>query len=167
VAARTNRLKDPASFLHKLRVALDRPGTAQADASRLGFVRIQDRRQRDSMPAVVEHAVPAHVEPQGFMHGLDLAGGEGMHVPQELAARFTPPLRERFRITPNAGKRKSAQNIWQAAYPLYAEWIGHGLTILDNAPLVAPLLPIARALNNGPCAFETPDDQTRGANNVS
>jgi adenosine deaminase len=129
------RPQDPASFLHALRAALARACEGEVDAPRFGFVWILDRRQRDTMPLVIEQAVAAHGELQGFLLGLDLAGAEGTHRPEELAQHFTPAFRECLRITIHAGEGERAENIWQAAYHLHADRIGHGLTILDNAPL--------------------------------
>jgi adenosine deaminase len=129
------RPADPASFLHELRAALARACEAQADAPRFGFVWILDRRQRDTMPVVIAQAVAAHGALEGFLLGLDLAGAEGTFRPEELAHHFTPAFRECLRITIHAGEGERAENIWQAAYHLHADRIGHGLTILDNAPL--------------------------------
>lgn len=129
------RPDDPASFLRELHAALARACAGQADAPHFGFVWILDRRQREAMPGVIAQAVQAHAALAGFLLGLDLAGAEGTHRPEELAHHFTPAFRECLRITIHAGEGESAENIWQAAYHLHADRIGHGLTILENAPL--------------------------------
>ncbi|MCX8005642.1 MAG: hypothetical protein N2688_11930, partial [Burkholderiaceae bacterium] len=43
--------------------------------------------------------------------------------------------RECLRITIHAGEGERAENIWQAAYRLHADRIGHGLTLLENPAL--------------------------------
>jgi adenosine deaminase len=126
---------DPASFLRELRSALVRACGSDPRAPRFGFVWILDRRQRDAMKDVIAQAVAARGELEDFLLGLDLAGDEGTQRPEELAAHFVPAFRECLRITIHAGEGESAENIWQAAYSLHADRIGHGLTILDNARL--------------------------------
>lgn len=126
---------DPAGFLRALRAALARACSAEEDPPRFGFVWILDRRQRAEMPAVIDQAVAAHGDLHGFLLGLDLAGAEGTEQPEQLAHRFTPAFRECLRITIHAGEGERADNIWQAAYHLHADRIGHGLTILDDMRL--------------------------------
>jgi adenosine deaminase len=84
---------------------------------------------------VIAQAVAARAQLQDFVLGLDLAGDEGTRQPEELARHFTPAFRDCLRITIHAGEGESAENIWQAAYHLHADRIGHGLTILDNPRL--------------------------------
>lgn len=129
------RPQDPAGFLRDLRTALARAAGDEPEAPRFGFVWILDRRQRDTMAHVVARAVRARGELGGFLLGLDLAGAEGTNRPEELAGHFTEAFRDCLRLTIHAGEGESAENIWQAAYSLHADRIGHGLTILDNPPL--------------------------------
>jgi adenosine deaminase len=129
------RPEDPAGFLRALRAALERAGAGQEGAPHFGFVWILDRRQREAIPAVIAQAVAARAQLQDFVLGLDLAGDEGTRQPEELARHFTPAFRDCLRITIHAGEGESAENIWQAAYHLHADRIGHGLTILDNPRL--------------------------------
>jgi adenosine deaminase len=129
------RPDDPAGFLRDLRAALARAGDGSDDGPQFGFVWILDRRQRSSIPAVIAQAVAARAQLEDFLLGLDLAGDEGTHRPEELAHHFTPAFRECLRITIHAGEGEPADNIWEAAYHLHADRIGHGLTILDNARL--------------------------------
>jgi adenosine deaminase len=129
------RSDDPAGFLRELRTALSRACQGVEAAPRFGFVWILDRRQRGAMPRVIAQAVGARAQLDEFLLGLDLAGDEGTLRPEELAAHFVPAFRECLRITIHAGEGESAENIWEAAYHLHADRIGHGLTILDNARL--------------------------------
>lgn len=135
----------PTGFLRALRAALiaagascGAPGSSTPDkraGTRFAFVWILDRRQRDSIERVVGLAVTAHAELEGFVVGLDLAGDEGTHRPQDLATHFTPAFRECLPITIHAGEGEPAENIWQAAYHLHADRIGHGLTLREAAKL--------------------------------
>lgn len=139
------RPHDPASFLRELRQALEAAGARVAQAGtdipshapRIGFVWILDRRQRDSLAAVVAGAVRAHAMLGGFLLGLDLAGDEGTHNPADLAPGFVPAFAECIPLTIHAGEGESAENIWQAAYQLHADRIGHGLTLAQHPQLAA------------------------------
>ncbi|GAB4464737.1 MAG: hypothetical protein OHK0044_02590 [Burkholderiaceae bacterium] len=124
--------RDPAGFVRALRAALARYA---AQDLRFGFVWILDRRQRAALAQVLAQAVAARAEVEDFLLGLDLAGDEGTQRPEELATYFVPAFRECLRITIHAGEGEPAENIWQAAYRLHADRIGHGLTILDNRRL--------------------------------
>ena len=106
-------------------------------APRIGFVWIIDRRQRDSLAAVVQRAVTARAGLEGFLLGLDLAGDEGTHKPADLAPGFVPAFAECMPLTIHAGEGEKAENIWQAAYHLHADRIGHGLTLAQHPQLVA------------------------------
>lgn len=129
------RPEDPAGFLRDLQEALRRAGAGAEGGPRFGFVWILDRRQRETMPAVIEMAVAARRGLEDFLLGLDLAGAEGTQQPEQLADAFTPAFRECLRITIHAGEGERAENIWQAAYRLHADRIGHGLTLLENPAL--------------------------------
>jgi|DewCreStandDraft_4_1066084.scaffolds.fasta_scaffold28651_2 adenosine deaminase len=131
------RPQDPAGFVRDLQQALSRAASGGQGAVRFGFVWILDRRQRDGMAGAIEQAVQAHRRFPGFLLGLDLAGAEGTQRPQELTPHFLPAFRECLRITIHAGEGESAENIWEAAYHLHADRIGHGLTLLDNPALAA------------------------------
>ena len=148
------RPTDPAAWLAEFRAALaaaganvdgiaPQPASAAASAAptappplRIGFVWILDRRQRATLPTVVAQAVAAHEHLPGFLLGLDVAGDEGTHQPAELAASFLPAFEACLPITIHAGEGEAAEHIWQAAYHLHADRIGHGLT-LSQAPQLA------------------------------
>jgi adenosine deaminase len=129
------RPDDLAGFLRDLRAALARATGGPPAAPHFGFVWILDRRQRGAMPRVIAQAVAARARMEDFLLGLDLACAEGTQQPEELAAHFVPAFRECLRITIHAGEGESAENIWQAAYSLHADRIGHGLTLLANPRL--------------------------------
>lgn len=129
------RPADPAGFLRELRTALARASAEALGAPTFGFVWILDRRQRETLPAAIAQAVAAHGDLTGFLLGLDLAGAESTQRPDQLAECFLPAFRECLRITIHAGEGESADNIWQAAYHLHADRIGHGLTLLANPRL--------------------------------
>lgn len=142
------RSRDPAGFLAELMQALQQAGArtgpgagALADqaapAPRIGFVWILDRRQRDKLPEIVTQAVAAHRKLPQFLLGLDLAGDEGTHNPQALAPGFLPAFEDCMPVTIHAGEGESAGNIWQAAYHLHADRIGHGLSLAEHPQLAS------------------------------
>ncbi|MDO8320516.1 CRISPR-associated ring nuclease [Rhodoferax sp.] len=136
---------DPAGFLRDLCTALLQagaqvaatPSPAGESGVRIGFIWILDRRQSDTMAQVVLQAANAHPKLNGFLLGLDLAGDEGTHAPQTLASAFMPAFANCLPLTIHAGEGESAQHIWQAAYHLHADRIGHGLTLADHPQLMA------------------------------
>ncbi len=140
------RPRDPAGFLLELRRALESAGACTGaegheqdftEAPRIGFIWILDRRQRPGLPAVVQQAIAARSRLAGFLLGLDLAGDEGTQDPSSLASGFLPAFASCTPITIHAGEGESAHNIWQAAYHLHADRIGHGLTLADHLELAA------------------------------
>jgi len=129
---------DPGSFVCALQQALQAAGannSVDALSPRFGFIWILDRRYPEQMQATIECAVAARKRAPDFLLGLDLAGDEGTHSPQALAPYFIPAFRECMPITIHAGEGESADNIWQAAYHLHADRIGHGLSLADNPSL--------------------------------
>ena len=135
---------NPAAFLRALRDALRSagaqvaPGAADIDAPRIGFLWILDRRQGAGMSQVVQAAVQArHALGGDFLLGLDLAGDEGMLGPDEVAPAFLPAFADCLPLTIHAGEGESAANIWQAAYHLHADRIGHGLSLAEHPHLAA------------------------------
>ncbi len=144
------RPHDPAGFLHDFCAALQAAGAnVGADVAkntsvgevpsgcRIGFVWILDRRQPGSLAGVVQQAVHAHQDLPGFLLGLDLAGDEGTHNPANLAPAFMPAFAACIPLTIHAGEGEAAENIWQAAYHLHADRIGHGLTLAQHPQLAA------------------------------
>jgi adenosine deaminase len=150
------RPADPLGFLNELRSALQEAGAqthcaptirssnlsvsssaGKPDGPRIGFIWILDRRQRDALPDVVAQAVAAHLLLEGFLLGLDLAGDEGTHNPAHLAPGFQSAFADCLPITIHAGEGEAAENIWQAAYHLHADRIGHGLSLAQHPQLAA------------------------------
>jgi adenosine deaminase len=142
------RPTDPIGFLMALRTALQDTGaqthstalnTSAGEVTwpRIGFIWILDRRQRGALRGVVAQAVAAHSLLAGFLLGLDLAGDEGTHNPADLAPDFQSAFADCLPITIHAGEGEAAENIWQAAYHLHADRIGHGLTLAQHPQLAA------------------------------
>ncbi|MDD5028990.1 MAG: CRISPR-associated ring nuclease [Rhodoferax sp.] len=138
------RQHNPADFVRDLRQALLDAGaqvsatahsTADPTQPRIGFIWILDRRQPKTLTKTVQQALIAKGLAGDFMLGLDLAGDEGSSPPEQLAAHFTPAFANCLPLTIHAGEGEAAHNIWQAAYHLHADRIGHGLTLADNAAL--------------------------------
>ncbi len=67
--------------------------------------------------------------------GLDLAGDERTNRPEALCAYFEPAFEACLPLTIHAGEGESADSIWQAAYRLHADRIGHGLSIVKHPEL--------------------------------
>jgi adenosine deaminase len=160
------RNHDPAGFLHDLQAALRAAGASVSDTAnaadttgaacaaatagsatvlpvnttpfpRIGFIWIIDRRQRSSLAGVVHSAVSARTALGGFLLGLDLAGDEGTHNPADLSSGFAPAFADCMPLTIHAGEGEAPENIWQAAYHLHADRIGHGLTLARHPQLAA------------------------------
>lgn len=131
----------PAAFVAEFEAALRAAGAQTRDfdavhgGPRIGFVWIVDRRQRASIGKTVALAVAARAALHGFVLGLDLAGDEGTQAPEQLAPLFAPAFEACMPVTIHAGEGESAHNIWQAAYHLHADRIGHGLTLAEHPAL--------------------------------
>lgn len=129
---------DGMEFLRSLREGLQRAAAPFGTcAPRFRFIIIADRRQRDGIKDVVQMAVEAHHEMPEFIAGLDLAGDEGTSRPAELSSAFTAAFEACLPLTIHAGEGEDAEAIWQAAYHLHADRIGHGLTIGEHEALRA------------------------------
>lgn len=101
------------------------------------FLMILDRRDRHRLCEVIGQAVQAKLDMPDFVVGLDLAGDEGTARPQDIAHHFLPAFEICLPITIHAGEGESADSIWQAAYHLHADRIGHGLSIGEHGQLAA------------------------------
>lgn len=100
------------------------------------FIIIADRRAKQTeLTETVRQAVAAKRQLPDFIAGLDLAGDEQHTRPEAIAHLFTPAFAECLPITIHAGEGEPAESIWQAAYHLHADRIGHGLTLNDNDKL--------------------------------
>lgn len=71
-----------------------------------------------------------------FIVGFDVAGDESKAKPSELREQLRPLMLESLHITIHAGENQPVSNIWEAAYDLNADRIGHGLTLVDNKKLM-------------------------------
>lgn len=71
-----------------------------------------------------------------FIVGFDVAGDESKATPVELRDRLRPLMLDSLHITIHAGENEPVTNIWEAAYDLNADRIGHGLTLTDNKKLM-------------------------------
>lgn len=135
------RPQNPAAFLHDFEAALvqagaqTRPTGGAVRGLRIGFIWILDRRQRPSIGAMVRNIAAIRPQFAGFLLGLDLAGDEGTLNPEALAADFEPAFRQCMPITIHAGEGEHADQIWQAAYHLHADRIGHGLSVVEHPEL--------------------------------
>ncbi|MEQ1620571.1 MAG: CRISPR-associated ring nuclease [Methylococcales bacterium] len=100
------------------------------------FIIIADRRaEQTELQKTIHLAVIAKQQLPDFVVGLDMAGDEQQTKPEDIAHLFTPAFAECLPITIHAGEGEQAESIWQAAYHLHADRIGHGLTLNDNEKL--------------------------------
>ncbi|MDW8336746.1 MAG: CRISPR-associated ring nuclease [Tepidimonas sp.] len=136
------RPNDPVGFVEDLQQALQAAGACTGTYTfqgpftpRVGLIWIVDRRQRETASEVVRHAVRARERLPHFVLGMDLAGDEGTTNPAELANAFEPALHACMPITIHAGEGEAADHIWEAAYHLHADRIGHGLTLSQHPTL--------------------------------
>jgi adenosine deaminase len=142
----TKYRSDGLSFLRDFQAALEAEGLATTeytlDAKNLPprmvrFIVIADRRHDESViRATVDLAVRARQELNGFVVGIDLAGDEQVGDIDKIARAFESAFRACLHVTIHAGEGMPAQNIWDAAYLLHAERIGHGLTLAEAPDLV-------------------------------
>lgn len=73
---------------------------------------------------------------QDFIVGFDIAGNEGAAKPAALRSKLIPLLEACVHMTIHAGEDQPVKNIWEAAYELNADRIGHGLTLIDDENLM-------------------------------
>ena len=100
------------------------------------FIIIADRRaDEQELTQTINLAVTAKQQLPDFVVGLDVAGDEHHIRPEQIAHLFTPAFEYCLPITIHAGEGEPAESIWQAAYHLHADRIGHGLTLNDNNKL--------------------------------
>ena len=108
------------------------------------FVIITDRRDAGldreiKIERSVKLAVDAREDPQlgDFVVGLDLAGDEKVGNLDSLKRLYEDAFAACLPITIHAGETEPADRIWEAAYRLHADRIGHGLSLVDNPALAA------------------------------
>lgn len=145
---------DGIGFLHGLHRALQTAGACVGridDAAALAalrpaaqecqpivrFIVIADRRQPMQATTVTELVLQARRELPGFVVGIDLAGDEAVSHLEAFQQAFAPVFRECVPVTIHAGEGETADNIWNAAYALHADRIGHGLTLYEKPELAA------------------------------
>jgi adenosine deaminase len=127
------------AFLQAIRNAIDSAVSRLPDYSRpvIRFIVIADRRRPEAIEHAVQLAVRAARDFDGFVAGLDLAGDEAKTRPEEIADLFRPAFEICLPLTIHAGEGEQADSIWQAAYHLHADRIGHGLSIIEHPQLAA------------------------------
>ncbi|PIQ53634.1 MAG: adenosine deaminase [Comamonadaceae bacterium CG12_big_fil_rev_8_21_14_0_65_59_15] len=146
------RPSDPAGFVYELRAALAAAGAdvgktgqkpmapgANAAMPRIGFIWILDRRDPATLQKTVLAALAAQALAPDFLLGLDVAGDEAQPLTDALVAAFEPAFAACLPITIHAGEGEDASRIWQAAYRLHADRVGHGLSLADHPQLAARL----------------------------
>jgi adenosine deaminase len=124
-------------FLRQFHAALQNAAASLPSASRtqFRFIIIADRRKKNALEQTIKMAIAAKQDMSDFIVGLDLAGDESVNRPQDIAKFFLPAFEECLPLTIHAGEGEAAESIWQAAYHLHADRIGHGLSISDHPQL--------------------------------
>jgi adenosine deaminase len=129
---------DSLTFLTAFRQALNGSLTSLPAEKKpcFRFIIIADRRaNKVELEHTIRQAVIAKQRLPDFIAGVDLAGDEQHTQPEAIAHLFNPAFAECLPITIHAGEGEAAESIWQAAYHLHADRIGHGLTLNDNDKL--------------------------------
>lgn len=122
--------EDGVEFLHLFYRALADAQNREKTNILFRFIIAADRRACDGeLQKTITMAVQARQKLPDFVAGLDLAGDEIGRAPEDIAHLFTPAFEACMPITIHAGEGESAESIWQAAYHLHADRIGHGLTL--------------------------------------
>ena len=98
------------------------------------FVVIGDRRRPRSVEVAARTAVAARRQLGSWIAGLDIAGAE-LRRPGHMAQLLSPVFRDCLPVTIHAGEGRPAAWIWEAAYRLHADRIGHGLSLADSPDL--------------------------------
>lgn len=123
---------DGMAFLRGFHRALSRCG----DEVDVRFLVVVDRRGTlEDAKRAVHLAVEAHRELEGFVVGVDLAGDEARRAAGELAPAFAQAFEACLRVTIHAGEGEPPSSIWEAAYSLHADRIGHGLSLAEHEAL--------------------------------
>ncbi|RAU17616.1 adenosine deaminase [Nitrincola tibetensis] len=117
-----------------------------SDTRMFRFIWILDRRASNTKE-IINEAMSAFADEalRNFIVGFDLAGDESQSSPHELASAFLPIFEACIPVTIHAGEGQTPENIWQAAYNLNADRIGHGLTLAEKPSL------LTRFRNKGIC----------------
>lgn len=119
-------------------ILLDSLSETQVGDIRLLFIASRHRRLSEALQHV-ELAQSLRETSTTFRQrfvGFDLAGDEAQRRPAEMRSLFRPLLEDCIPITIHAGENLPVDNIWEAAYELSADRIGHGLTLGDNPSLL-------------------------------
>ncbi|GIW72391.1 MAG: hypothetical protein KatS3mg102_1933 [Planctomycetota bacterium] len=124
------------AWLRRLQQCLRQAQQGVQQPLEIRFVVIADRRLPEQIEDVVRLAASARAQLGDFVVGVDLAGDEKSFSPAEVAPRFNPAFEACLRITVHAGEGQAPQNVWEAAYHLHADRIGHGLSLAEHPRLM-------------------------------
>ena len=128
---------------------LERSARKEGDNSwlpRITFVIITNRRDvekgSDQLGLAAELALAARADEElkDFVVGLDLAGDEEVGELKNIAESLEEAFAHCLPTTIHAGEGEEealAEKVWQAAYHLHADRIGHGLTLVEAPELAA------------------------------
>lgn len=114
---------------------LGRAVSSQPSTCKARFIVIADRRGRGpAIREIVRFALEAR-ETDALIAGVDLAGNEEESNPKRFREDFEGAFEHCLPLTIHAGEGQKAEHIWEAAYHLHADRIGHGLTLVNRPDL--------------------------------
>jgi len=102
-----------------------------------------------------------------FVSGFDLTGLEIDHNPQKFREEFKDIFKHCMPITIHAGEETPARYIWEAAYELNANRIGHGLSLPNQPELLEHFKDFGKCIELCPSSnYLTQEDFKIYTNNI-
>lgn len=130
--------ENAARFVELFRSAVEQAARGKACMVRLLWT-LERRWPLAQLTAAVERAVRLARGSGDFILAFDLAGDETHAGAAALAPAFESAFEACLPLTVHAGETTGAEAIWQAAYLLHADRIGHGLRLPEDEELARRL----------------------------
>jgi adenosine deaminase len=107
--------------------------------SRVRFISDISRESPHLQGQVLDFTLHARERAPGLFMGLGVGGPEVGHPPEDFTDTFAEARRQGLRVVAHAGETEGPASVRGALHALQAERIGHGISALDDALLVAEL----------------------------
>jgi len=121
-------------WLEAFRSGLER-ARERVDDPTIRFLVIVDRRKKlENVRGMISEVIQFR-DKRSFVAGFDVAGEESWANLERLEDAFHPAFEACLPLTIHAGEGTPVEGIWNAAYRLHADRIGHGLTLMDKPEL--------------------------------
>jgi adenosine deaminase len=91
---------------------------------------------REMGPQVCRNTFALAARYQPWIVGVDLAGDEDNHPPEQFVEAFEFAMDKGLRATVHAGEQNHAENVRIAVERLHASRIGHGIRIIDHPDIM-------------------------------